>query len=72
MVVSYGVEHFAIKLINSRSVSLRFDYGVTHEIYGVTYHSSACVRNIFVFHSLNLKSYLYLEKDNIMIENVCL
>ena len=34
--------------------------------------SSACVRNIFFFHSLNLKSYLYLEKDNIMIENVYL
>ena len=32
--------------------------------------SSACIRNIIVFHSLNLSSYLYLENDNTIIVNV--
>ena len=34
--------------------------------------SSACIRNIIVFHSLNLNSYLYLENDNTIIVNVYL
>ena len=34
--------------------------------------SSACIRNIIVFHSLNLSSYLYLENDNTIIVNVYL
>ena len=34
--------------------------------------SSACIRTIIVFHSLNLNSYLYLENDNTIIVNVYL
>ena len=34
--------------------------------------SSACIRNIIVFYSLNLSSCLYLENDNTIIVNVYL